>query len=145
MVKVPRLTVRTKLVRGHWAQKRINGPLGQWQHVVFCDESRFMLFRIDNRIRVRRLVVEAMNENCTHGNVAQSGGSVQAWDGISHMGKTTCAFWIRCHWSRLSPEFWRNCRFSTETFWRLVFSHEWFIIHLQRDEVELEMNSDSRV
>ena len=21
-----------------------------------------------------------------------------------------------------------NCRFSTETFWRLVFSHEWFII-----------------
>ena len=28
-------------------------------------ESRFMLFRIDNRIRVRRLVVEAMNEDCT--------------------------------------------------------------------------------
>ena len=38
-----------------------------------------------------------------------------------------------------------NCRFSTETFWRLVFSHEWFIIHLQRDEVELEMNSEPRV
>ena len=28
---------------------------------------------------------------------------------------------------------------------RLVFSHEWFIIHLQRDEVELEMNSEPRV
>ena len=40
---------------------------------------------------------------------------------------------------------WENCRFSTETFWRLVFSHEWFIIHLQRDEVELEMNSEPRV
>ena len=39
----------------------------------------------------------------------------------------------------------RNCRFSTETFWRLVFSHEWFVIHLQRDEVELEMNSEPRV
>ena len=38
-----------------------------------------------------------------------------------------------------------NCRFSTETFWRLVFSHEWFVIHLQRDEVELEMNSEPRV
>ena len=38
-----------------------------------------------------------------------------------------------------------NCRFSTETFWRLVFSHEWFIIHLQRDEVELEINSEPRV
>ena len=39
----------------------------------------------------------------------------------------------------------KYCRFSTETFWRLVFSHEWFIIHLQRDEVELEMNSEPRV
>ena len=42
----------------------------------FCDESRFMLFRIDNRIRVRRLVGEAMNKDCTHGNVAHGGGSV---------------------------------------------------------------------
>ena len=69
MVKVPRLTVRAKLVRRHWAQKHINRPLGQWQHVIFCDESRFMLFRVDNRIRVRRLVGEAMNEDCTNGNV----------------------------------------------------------------------------
>ena len=36
------------------------------------------------------------------------------------------------------------CRFSTKTFWRLMFSHEWFIIHLQRDEVELEINSEPR-
>ena len=39
MVKVPRLTVGTKLVRRHWAQKHINRPLGQWEHVIFCDES----------------------------------------------------------------------------------------------------------
>ena len=38
-----------------------------------------------------------------------------------------------------------NLQFSTETFWRLVFSHEWFRVHLQRDEVELEMNSEPRV
>ena len=87
MVKVPRLTARAKLVRRHWAQKHINRPLGQWQHVIFCDESRFMLFRIDNRIRVRRLVGEAMNEDCTNGNVAHGGGSVHVWGGISHMGK----------------------------------------------------------
>ena len=42
-------------------------------------------------------------------------------------------------------ELTESCRFSTETFWRLVFSHEWFIIHLQRDEVELEINSEPRV
>ena len=87
MVKVPRLTVRAKLVRRHWVQKRINRPLGQWQYAIFCDESRFMLFRIDNRIRVRRLVVEAMTEDNTHGNVAHGGGSVHVWGGISHMCK----------------------------------------------------------
>ena len=89
MVKVPRLTVRAKVVRRHWAHKQINRLLCQWQHVVFCDESRFMLFRIDNRIRVRRLVVEAMNEECTHGNVAHGGGYVHVWGSISHMGKTS--------------------------------------------------------
>ena len=85
MVKVPRLTVRAKLVRRHRAQKHINRPLGQWQHVIFCDESRFILFRIDNRIRVRRLVGEATNEDCTNGNVAHGGGSVHVWGGISHI------------------------------------------------------------
>ena len=64
MVKVPILTVRAKLVRRHWAHKHINRQLGQWQHVILCDESRFMLFRIDDRICVRRLVGEAMNEDC---------------------------------------------------------------------------------
>ena len=82
MVKVPRLTVRAKLVRRHWAQTHISRSLGQWQHVIFCDESRFMLFRIDNRIRVRRLVIEAMNEDCTHGNMSHGGGSVYVWGGI---------------------------------------------------------------
>ena len=87
MVKVPILTVRAKLVRRHWAQKHINLPLGQWRHVIFCDKFRCMLFRIDNRIRVRRLVVEAMNEDCTHGNVTHGGGYVHVWGGISHIGK----------------------------------------------------------
>ena len=89
MVKVPRLTVRAKLVRRHWAQKHINRSLGQWQYVIFCDESRFMLFRIDNRIRVWRLVGEVMHEDCIHGNVARGNGSVHVWGRISHMEKTS--------------------------------------------------------
>ena len=40
---------------------------------------------------------------------------------------------------------WKRTQFPNSTFWRLVFSHEWFRIHLQRDEVELEMNSEPRV
>ena len=93
MVKVPRLTERVKLVRRHWAQKHINRPLGQWQHIIFCDESRLMLFRIDNRIRVRRLVGEVMNEDCTHGNVAHGGGYVHIWVQtlVSSMPRRVCA------------------------------------------------------
>ena len=100
MVKVPRLTVRAQLVRRHWAQKHINRPLGQWQHVIFCDESRFMLFRIDNRTRVRRLVVEAMNEDCMWLTEA-----VLYMYGVVSLicEKPPFAFRIRHHWSRLSP------------------------------------------
>ena len=36
-----------------------------------------------------------------------------------------------------------NCRFSTETFWRLVFSQEWVRIDLLRDEVECEYTSEN--
>ena len=111
MVKVPRLTVRAKFVRRHWAQKHINGPLGQWQHVIFCYESPFMLFRIDNRIRVRRLVVEAMNEDCTHGNVAHGGGSAHVWGGISHMGKTSLCVQDQMSLQPCIAEFWRNTWF----------------------------------
>ena len=102
MVKVPRLTVRAKLIRRHWAQKHINRPLGQWQHVIFCDESRFMLFRIGNQIRVRRLVGEAMNEDCsmvmwlTEAVLYMYGVVSLIWE------NPPCVFWIRCHWSRLS-------------------------------------------
>ena len=106
MVKVPRLTVRAKLVRRHWAHKHIHRSLGQWQNVIFCDESRFMLFRIDNRIRVRRLVGEVMHEDCTLGNVAHGGGSVHVWGGISYMEKTLLVrFGSDVTGSRLSPSY----------------------------------------
>ena len=127
MVKVPILTVRAKLVRRHWAQKHINRPLGQWQHVIFCDESRFMLFWIDNRIRVRRLAVEAMHEDCTNGNVAHGGGSVHAWGGISHMGKTSLCVRDQMSLEPFIAEFWRTTWFhmtghgiATIGYWLMI-------------------------
>ena len=39
------------------------------------------------RIHIQRLIVEAINEDCTHGNVAHGVGYVHVWGGISHMGK----------------------------------------------------------
>ena len=127
MVKVPRLTERAKLVRRHWAQKHINRPLSQWQHVIFCDESRFMLFRIDNRIRVRRLVGEVMNEDCTHGNVAHGGGSVHIWGGISHVGKTPLCVLDPMSLEPFIAEFWRTTWFhmtghgiATIGYWLMI-------------------------
>ena len=111
ILKVPRLTVRAKLVRRHWAQKHINRPLGQCQHVICCDESRFMLFRIDNRIRVRRLVGEAMYEECTHGNGAHGSGSVHVWGGISHMGNTSLCVLDKMSLEPFIAEFWRTTWF----------------------------------
>ena len=87
-VKAPRLTVRAKLVRRHWAQKHINRPLGQWQHVIF---------------RIRRLGGEAMNKDLhmvmwlREAILYMYGVLSLIWE------KPPCAFWIRCHWSRLSP------------------------------------------
>ena len=40
---------------------------------------------------------------------------------------------------------WERTQFSNSTFWRLVFSHSWFIIHLQLDFVSLEMNYEPLV
>ena len=88
LVKVPKLKGRDRVRRRQWAQQHQNRPLGHWQHVVFCDESRFQLFRIDERARVRRLTGEAMLDDCVQPNVAYGGGSVHVWGGIHSQGKT---------------------------------------------------------
>ena len=65
-----------------------------------------MLFRIDNRIRVRRLVGEVVREDCAHGNVAHGGGSVHVWGGISYMEKTLLVLsGSDVTGSRLSPSY----------------------------------------
>ena len=55
-----------------------------------------------------------------------------------------------CHVKRLNYLYltimwWERTQFSNSTFWRLVFSHSWFRIHLQLDFVSLEMNSEPLV
>ena len=73
--------------------------------LFFCDESRFMLFRIDNRVRVRRLVGEAMNKDLhmvmwlTEAVLYMYGVVSLIWE------NPPCAFWIRCYSSRLSPSY----------------------------------------
>ena len=103
MVKVPILTVRAKLVRRHWAQKYINRPLGQWQHVIFCDEvdscssgsTKGSVF--EDWLEKPRMKIVHMVMWLTEAIMYIYGVVSLIWE------KPPCAFWIRCHWSRLSP------------------------------------------
>ena len=88
LVKVPKLTIAAKRTRRTWAQRHQNRTVQQWRHLVFCDESRFLLTRADGRIRVRRRNGEALNEDCVQGQVAHGGGSVRVWGGVHYLGKT---------------------------------------------------------
>ena len=58
--------------------------------------------------------------------------------------------WGICHFKLLNYLYltilwWERTQFSNSTFWRLVFSHSWFRIHLQLDFVSLEMNYEPLV
>ena len=61
-----------------------------------------------------------------------------------HTGGEICHFKL-LNYLYLTIMWWERTQFSNSTFWRLVFSHSWFRIHLQLDFVSLEMNSEPLV
>ena len=50
----PLLTANHRRLRLEWAQRWRNLTVAYWQHVIFGDESRFQLYPVDGRLRVRR-------------------------------------------------------------------------------------------
>ena len=55
-----------------WAEQ--HQRLQPGSHVVFTDESRFLLFRKDSHVRVQRQAHDAWNEDCVHPTVQAGGG-----------------------------------------------------------------------
>ena len=53
-----------------------------WQTVLFSDESRFQLFRADDRTRIYRRAGERTALCCVQETVPFGGGSVMVWGGI---------------------------------------------------------------
>ena len=51
----PLLTANHRRLRLEWAQRWRNLTVAHWQHVIFGAESRFQLYPVDGRLRVRRL------------------------------------------------------------------------------------------
>ena len=81
------LLQRHRQARMDWARNHLRWRPGHWQHVIFSDESRFLLYRIDGRIRVRRQQHEAYNEDCIVPRVQAGGGGVTIWGAFHHGGK----------------------------------------------------------
>lgn len=53
--------------------------VAHWNHVIFADESRFPLYPVDGRLRVRRLAGEELLDDNLQANVQGRGGSVHVW------------------------------------------------------------------
>ena len=54
----------------------VNLILNHWHHVVFADESRYLLHRNDGRVRVRPLAGERFEDDRIQGAVGHGGDSV---------------------------------------------------------------------
>ncbi|XP_064614483.1 uncharacterized protein LOC135478141 [Liolophura sinensis] len=61
--------------------------VGHWRHVIFSDESRFVVYREDGRVMVRRQAHEALNEDCIMPRVQGGGGGVTVWGAFHSTGK----------------------------------------------------------
>ena len=71
-----------------WARGDLNWCDGHWQHVVFSDESRFLLYRQDDRVRVIRQVHEALLDQCSLPRVQAGGGEGTIWGAFNNRGKS---------------------------------------------------------
>ena len=68
-----------------WARARHRWRLHNGQHILFSDESRFLLRFSDGRYRVYR---RRFTNQCVYESDHFGGGSVIVWAGIYHDGHT---------------------------------------------------------
>lgn len=91
-VRKPMLTRHHRQRRLQWARDHQRLYPQHWNHVIFSDESRFLLYRTDGRVRVRRLAHEAYNNACIVPRVQAGGGGLTVWAAFHAGGKTDLVF-----------------------------------------------------
>ena len=84
----PLLTANHRRLPLEWAQRWRNLTVAHWQHVIFRDESRFQLYPVDGRLRVRRLPGERFRPGCQAHRVQAGGGSVHVWGAFHNSAKS---------------------------------------------------------
>ena len=84
----PLLTANHRRLGLEWVQRWQNLTVAHWQHVIFGDESRFQLYPVDGRLRVRRLPGERFRPGCQAHRVQAGGGSVHVWGAFHNSAKS---------------------------------------------------------
>ena len=84
----PLLTANHRRLRLEWAQRWRNLTVAHWQHVIFGDESRFQLYPVDGRLKVRRLPGERFRPGCQAHRVQAGGGSAHVWGAFHNSAST---------------------------------------------------------
>jgi transposase len=86
--RAPQLTRQHRVARLAFAREHVNWDIGDWQNVMFSDESRFCLYEKDRRMPVYRRPGERYLQCNFVPNVNYGGGSVMVWGAISVQGRT---------------------------------------------------------
>ena len=84
----PAMTALHRIARMRWCRQHLRWNREMWQSVLFSDESRFCLRKLDGRIKVWRCPGKRFADCCVDRVTPFGGGSVMVWGGISAVGKT---------------------------------------------------------
>ncbi|GFV49600.1 transposable element Tc1 transposase [Trichonephila clavipes] len=68
--RAPLINARHWVVRLAWLRQHRDRNVENWKRVAWSDESRFRLLNADGRLRIWRLVHEAMDHACLVGTGA---------------------------------------------------------------------------
>ncbi len=77
--RVPLLSAKNRKRRLQFAQAHQNWTVEDWKNVAWSDDSRFLLWHSDGRVRILRKGHESMDPSCLVSMVQADGGGVMEW------------------------------------------------------------------
>ncbi|GBN58371.1 hypothetical protein AVEN_17900-1 [Araneus ventricosus] len=81
--RVPLLTKHHSQLRLQRAREHRDWTIDEWKRVISSDKSRFLVHRVDGRVRARRLPGEQLLTSCTAGHILAGGGGIMLWGAFS--------------------------------------------------------------
>ncbi len=77
--RVPLLSAKNRKRRIQFAQVHQNWTIEDWKNVAWSDESWFLLWHSDGRVRIWRKEYESMDPSCLVSTVQAADGGVMVW------------------------------------------------------------------